>query len=165
MVAPLAAEDREFVDRVATLQRAGDWDGIEAFVGFTKQPCVTDPPQDASPACREGEPSGTPVDAFFYGFCHSAFWRAGDRETFIGRPDGGNVSREMRFYGAFTESMFDPLGADYHIVFALPRQPGGSVTDDILVWFGVIDGRIVEQSKSCSQPPFRGPAAYMVPPA
>lgn len=160
---PLPVEDQQFIERVVSLQRAGDWAGLEALVGFIQQPCVVDSPAGmfAPPACRPGEQGGTAVDVFFYAACGGAFWRSGDRDAFIDRPEGGVVTSDARFYG-----IFPVIGSlrreDYHIVFTYARSSRTPIETGF--WFAVKNQRIVGQLHTCGGLPFAGPSIYHVPP-
>ncbi len=144
--AVLTDEDRAFVEQVVALQRAGDWDGLEALVGFTEQPCHPDAPDDPSPPCRDGEAEGTPVDAFFHGFCHSAFVRPAPDERLI-RENAGITTRGADFYGVLRGRTATWLGADYEVVFVYEDTSGRGVVDGY--WYTVREHRIVAESRSC----------------
>jgi hypothetical protein len=140
----LSADDRAFVQEVISLQQAGDWDGLEELVGFTKRACTFgERGMSFNPPCHEDEREGDLVDAFLYAGCGAGAHRPGDRTRFITGGEGSSLTANARFFGVVRyESYGDD--ADYHVAFEyVAGDP------DAGFWFGVRDRRIIAQRKTC----------------
>ncbi len=141
------------VDRVLDAVESDEAEQIEALVSVGQQPCerlgdISPPAGVSIIECREGEPEGTLVDAFWNGSCEGSFWyRAGPRDA--ANTASRVVLWDLELYGVFEARPLESVPADYTAVFAH--------TDDTDAVRGIallmLDGTIIGTDQGCGLPP------------
>ncbi len=141
------------IDQVLDAVESDEAEQIEALVSVGQRPCER--PGDVSPPaglaiieCREGEPAGTLVDAFWNGACEVSLWyRAGQNDA--ASTASRIVGWDLELYGVFEARPLESVPADYTAVFAH--------TDDADAVRGIallmLDGTIIGTDQDCGLPP------------
>ena len=141
------------IDQVLDAVASDDAEQIEALVSVGQRPCqlvgdISPPAGLPIIECREGEPAGTLVDAFWNGSCEFSLWyRAGRNDA--AQTASRVVGWELEFYGVFQARPLESVTADYTAVFA-HTDDAGSVRGIALP---ILDGKIIGTDQDCGVPP------------
>lgn len=126
------------LDTVIEALRSGDPARVRSVVGYVRVPCEVEPQgTGAPPACRPGEPDGTPVEVFQGAQCEGFYIRPDEMdetlETIAGLP--------LDLYAVFEADGRWPEG-DYVALFATdildrpePDAVAATIADERMVGF------------------------------
>ena len=141
------------VDRVLDAVESDEAEQIEALVSIGKRPCerlgdISLPAGVALIECREGEPTGTLVDAFWNGSCEGSLWyRANPTDAAL--TASRVVQWDLELYGVFEARPLESVPADYTVVFA--HTDGANAVRGIALL--MLDGKIIGTDQDCGLPP------------
>lgn len=141
------------IDQVLDAVESDEAEQIEALVSVGQRPCnvvgdISPPAGVPIIECREDEPEGTLVDAFWNGSCEFSLWyRAGRRDAAL--TARRVVDWDLELYGVFEARPLESAPADYAAVFA-HTDDAGAVRGIALL---ILDGKIIGTDQDCGLPP------------
>ncbi len=141
------------IDQVLDAVESDDAEQIEALISVGQRPCkvvgdISPPAGVPIIECREGEPEGTLVDAFWNGSCEFSLWYR------AGRNDAALTARrvvgwDLELHGVFKAPSLESIAADYTAVFA--HTDGAGAVRGIAL--PILDGKIIGTDQDCGLPP------------
>lgn len=142
------------IDQVLDAVESDEAEQIEALVSVGQRPCVRLDPDTGPPAgvsiieCREGEPDGTLVDAFWNGSCEVSLWYRAN-PTDAASTARRVVGWDLELYGVFEAPPLESVSADYTAVFTHTDD-----ADDVRgIALLLLDGKIIGTDQDCGLPP------------